>query len=269
MKQFNFSIITLLLIGLMYSCQSSKNIIYVQNAGAAVDLSKSKLPTLPEILIKSGDNLMITVSTYTAEVSAPFNSFSGTSISKGGSSDAMTSSYGNMQGYLVDNDGFINFPVLGKIKVVGLSKRQIEEVIYNMIYPKYVKETPIVMTRISNFKITILGDVSGNKIIPVTDDRITIFEAIAQAGDLQLTGKRNNVLLIRENLDGNRETYRIDLRDRNLIESPFYYLQQNDLLYIEPNNNKVRGQANLYNQILSYISPLVSIASIIVILRSR
>ncbi|MEI7675706.1 MAG: polysaccharide biosynthesis/export family protein [Bacteroidales bacterium] len=243
MKSLKLLFFALILIGLTYSCQSSKNIIYVQNAGAPVDLSKSTLPTLPEIIIKNGDMLNIKVSTYTAEASAPFNTVA-------------------TSGYLVDNQGDINFPVLGKLNVVGQSKRQIEDKIRNLIYPKYVNENTIVSVKISNFKVTILGDMGGNKVIPVSDDRITILEAIAQAGDLLLSGRRDNVLLIRENEIGKRETYRLDLRDKNLIDSPFYYLQQNDLLYIEPNKNKARIQSPILGQILTYSTPVLTLISL-------
>ncbi len=235
------------------SCQSVKNVIYIQNSGAKIDLSKSSLPTLPEILVKNGDVLMITVSTFSSEISAPFNMpiVPGT-ITPG------------VMGYLVDNVGEINFPVLGKISVAGQSKRQIEENIKNLIAPRYVKEDPIVTVRISNFKVTILGDVSGSRIIPVLDERMTILEAIAQAGDLQITGRRDNVLLIRESKTGERETFRIDLRDKDLIKSPYYYLQQNDLIYIEPNSAKKSSASGFgIQQVFMVVTPLISIISLI------
>jgi polysaccharide export outer membrane protein len=253
---YTFLVSALLFATLISSCQSTKNVVYVQNSGAKIDLSKSSLPTLPEILVKNGDVLSISVSTFSADVSAPFNT---TLIGQ--------SSNSTIQGYLVDNKGEINFPVLGKIAVSGLSKRQIEENVKALIFPRYIKENPIITVRIVNFKVTLLGDISGSKVIPVPDERITILEALAQGGDLQITGRRDNVLLIRESKTGERETFRIDLRDKNLIESPYYYLQQNDLVYIEPNSVKKSSASGMgVQQVFMFVTPLISLISLIVTL---
>lgn len=245
-------------IFLLMSCQSSKRVAYVHNAGSSVVLSKSTLPTLPELIIKNGDNLKITIFTYESEVSAPFNGQASSESEKAGASA--------LSGYLVDSRGEINFPVLGKLHVAGKTKNQVEEMIKNMISPHYVKEMPVVNVRVTNFKVTVLGDVAGNKIIPVSDDRITIMEALAQAGDLLITGRRDNVLLIRENTVGMRETYRIDLRDEHLIDSPFYYLQQNDLIYIEPNTRKSNLGGMDYTQLYMIVGTLISVSSFAIFL---
>ncbi|MFZ4455553.1 MAG: polysaccharide biosynthesis/export family protein [Bacteroidales bacterium] len=253
-KKIYFFIIIVIFALSISSCQSTKNVVYVQKEGVQVVLGNSTLPTLPEIILKNGDNLKITIFTYDADVSAPFN---GQSVSSSLDKQGVQST-----GYLIDNRGEINFPVLGKLAVAGKSKSQVEDMIKNLIYPKYIKESPVVIVRIMNFKVTVLGDVSGNRVLPVSDDRISIFEAIAQANDLQITGRRDNVLLIRENIVGKRETYRIDLRDPKLIYSPFYYLQQNDLIYIEPNTRKSNMGAMDASQINLIISPFISLFSL-------
>lgn len=137
--------------------------------------------------------------------------------------------------YLVDSQGDIEFPVLGTIHVGGYTKEDIAEEIRSMIYPKYVTAAPNVDIRLMNFKVTVLGAVKTPGVVTSENERLNILEALALAGDLDIKGQRDNILLYRTNPDGTREIHRLDLNDRDLLLSPYFNLQQNDFIYVEPN----------------------------------
>ena len=134
------------------------------------------------------------------------------------------------------------------------------------IYPAYLKDEPIITIRYANYKVSVLGEVNRPGIFAIDNERISILEAIAQAGDLTIYGQRENVLLIRENEKGERVSYRIDLRNPKLVTSDYYYLQQNDVLYIQPNNPKSRGSALGSAEALSIsvVGTLISLTSLMI-----
>ena len=140
--------------------------------------------------------------------------------------------------YLVDNNGYIDMPVIGRIKVQGMTKSELEEYVRQQIYPKYIHEVPSVTVRFENFRVSVLGDVQKPGSYTIPNERVNILEALAMAGDLNITGRRDNVLLVRVNPDGSRNAVRINLNDKDLILSPYFYLQQNDVIYVEPNESK-------------------------------
>jgi polysaccharide export outer membrane protein len=148
--------------------------------------------------------------------------------------------YPAINGYLISQDGEIDFPLIGKIKVIGLSLKETEELLKEKL-SIYVKN-PIVNIQIINFKITILGDVRSPGTFLVPNERITLLEAIGLAGDLNISGKRNNILVVRVENNSKKE-YRIDLTKKDLFTSPVYYLKQNDIVYIEPNKAKINSSA--------------------------
>jgi polysaccharide export outer membrane protein len=154
--------------------------------------------------------------------------------------------------YLVDNAGTIQFPVLGTLKVSGLNKNQVKEILYTKI-SEYAKD-PVINLRIVNYKVSVLGEVANPGSYTISSDRITIPEALALAGDMTLFGRRENVLLIRET-EGVKTTVRINMTDPNLLNSPYYYLTQNDVLYVEPNKRKIDSTA-IGPNILAAISVL-------------
>ena len=134
------------------------------------------------------------------------------------------------------------FPVLGTVKVGGLTKSECEKLIHDKIMPYLnAKENPVVTVRMANYKISVLGEVNRPGMFTVSNEKINIFEALAQAGDLTIYGVRDNVKLIRENAKGRKEIHTVVLNDANLINSPYYYLQQNDIIYVEPNKVKARN----------------------------
>ena len=208
------------------------------------------------------DLILVTVNTTDPQVSAPFNN--GTGGSKGGQAVGTTTT---TDGYLVDNQGNINFPVVGKLHVAGLTKNQCEDMIKNKIAPYLAaNENPVVTVRMASYRVTITGEVKSPGVIPVSTEKISIIEALAQAGDLTIYGKRDNIILIREKADGEKEYHRLNLNDANIINSPYYYLQQNDIIYVQPNtvqsqNSMIGNSTSLW---FSLVGIVVSLASFMV-----
>ncbi len=261
MKKLLLSVVAMVaMILFMGSCSSSKQVAYFQNIDT-ISLAPSR--GLFDAKIMPKDMLTITVLTTDPRVSAPFNLTVSRAV---GTSGELNSSGGSLQGYLVDNDGFINFPVIGKIHVQGLTKSECEERIRQRVLP-YVAatENPIVTVRMSSYHVTLIGSI-GSKIVPVPYEKMSIIEAIASGGDLSIYGRRDNVLLIREDESGQKHSIRLNLNDANIINSPYYYLQQNDVIYIEPNNvqKKNSGIGSSTTIWFSVIGIVTSIASLLV-----
>lgn len=235
MKKVLFSFFLLAVVILMGSCSGSKKVAYFQNIDYS-DLAGSR--GLYDAKIMPKDLLLITVSTTDPQASAPFNLSVGGSVGNSG----QLSSSSSLQGYLVDNSGNIDFPIIGKLRVVGLSKNECQDLIRQRIAPYLAaSERPIVTVRMSSYRVTVIGEVAKPGVIPVATEKMSIIEALAQAGDLTIHGKRDNVMLIREDATGTKSSYRLNLNDANLISSPYYYLQQNDIVYVEPNKVKTTG----------------------------
>ncbi len=258
-KKHVLSIAVLTIVLFLSGCSgSTKQVAYFQNSDT-ISLAKSKV--LYDAHIMPKDLLTITVSTTDQEAAVPFNLTVPTTTSA-----ANRSSYGQalMQDYLVDNDGEIVYPVIGKIHVGGLTKKEAEMLIDEKIKPYMSKDNrPIVTVRMSNYKISVLGEVEKPGTMSVGNEKISILEALAQAGDLTIYGKRENVKLIREDAEGEKHIYKLNLNDANLINSPYYYLQQNDVVYVEPNKAKAQN-----SQIGSMTSIWFSATSILLSLSS-
>ena len=255
MSKILSSVVLLTFVLLLGSCGGSKEIVYFQNVDG-VNLEESK--GLYEAKIMPKDQLSITVVTTDPAAAAPFNLTVGNSVGTKG----QLAQGANLQNYLVDNNGDIEFPVIGKIHVGGLNKNQCQDLIKSKISGYLAaSENPI-----ASYQVTVLGEVSKPPVRPVTSEKMSILEALAQAGDLTIYGRRDNVMLLRENPDGRKEAHRIDLRDANLINSPYYYLQQNDVIYVEPNkakasNSKTSAATGIW---LSVVSSVLSLTSLIV-----
>jgi polysaccharide export outer membrane protein len=145
-------------------------------------------------------------------------------------------SRGQVHYYLVENDGCIEFPILGRIKLAGLTVEQANKTIHDLVIPYLNKDADcVVNTYIRNFEVTVMGEVKKPNTFTVSRNKMTILEALAQAGDMTIYGKRDNVKLLREVADGTYEVHELDMRDANIINSPYYYLQQRDVVYVEPN----------------------------------
>lgn len=261
MKRFSIPSILMVMALLVASCTGSKKVAYFQNL-EQVNLEGSK--GLYDAKIMPKDMLMITVSTLTPEAAAPFNLTVGGSV---GSSGQLSGGSSSLQGYLVDNQGNINFPVVGTVHVQGLTKTECQELIAQQITPYLSKtEKPIVTVRMSSYHVTVMGEVGSPGAIPVTTEKMSIIEALAQAGDLTIYGKRENVVLIRETETGKKEYHYLNLNDANIFNSPYYYLQQNDIVYVEPNNVKAKNSSIGQSTTLwfSFVGIVTSVASLLV-----
>ena len=252
--------LTLLSFVLLFSSCSVKKFAYFQGA-SKVDLNKQSAFYDARIMPK--DQLDIKVYTISPEASAPFN-MSSVSVTSAGQGTSSASS-GGFQNYLVSNDGTINFPVLGRIKVTGLTKEECENMILEKIRPYMAaSEEPVVTVRQANYTITVLGEVGSPGSIQVSREKINIYEALAMAGDMTVYGHRDRVKLFRENADGTRELHMLDLSDANIMNSPYFYLQQNDMIYVEPSIVKKQQGNILTSLIIPVTTSLVSFAALII-----
>jgi polysaccharide export outer membrane protein len=246
-------IIPLFFIFLFLSCASRKDIVYYQNIDT---LAQNGKPNSYEIKIQPDDLLMIIVSAEDPEIALPFNLNTVNINNTVNSSLAIGQQ--TTQLYLVDANGFIDFPVLGHLKISGLTRSEVMKLLNDKI-ATYIKK-PIINLRIMNFKVSIQGEVTLPGTYTVPSERITLMEAISMAKDLTIYGKRDNILLIRE-IDGVKTYNRVDITKSDFVNSPFYYLAQNDVIYVEPNKNKINGSAVGPNT-----GVLISITSIVITL---
>ena len=158
-------------------------------------------------------------------------------------------------------------PVIGKLQVVGLTKDECQNLIKKKVAPFLsATENPVVIVRMSSYRVTVAGEVNSPKVVPVDNEKMSILEALAQAGDLTVYGCRDNVLLIREEADGTKTQHRLNLNDANIISSPYYYLQQNDYIYVQPNKTKATGASVGPTTSLwfSFLGIVTSLASLVV-----
>ena len=244
------------------SCTSYKNVPYLQNP-EAVNHAVQNEP-LYDARIMPKDLISITVNTSDPQASAPFNLTMQTQLNAS-IKDINTTSAPTLQQYLVDNSGEIDFPVLGRLKVGGLTKSEAENLIRDRLVP-ILKEKPIVTVRMTNYKISVIGEVNKPGTFTVSNEKVNVLEALAMAGDMTVYGVRDNVKLIREDAAGKREIITLNLNSSDIVLSPYYYLKQNDILYVTPNKTKAKNSdiGNSTTLWFSATSILVSVASLIV-----
>lgn len=243
---FNKTVLGFNFILLITSCVSKKDIVYFQYD----EIDQSKVNNSYQTTIKPDDLLQITVSSLDAESVKPFN---------------INSSIGEVkqQSYLVDNNGEINFPVIGTLKIGGLFRNEAVRLLKEKLSPDYVIN-PNINIRIINYKISILGDVASPGRFTIPNERITILEALALAGDINISGLRNNILVLREE-NGKKIQYRVNLLSKKIHISPVYYLQQNDVVYVEPNYSKSQAASQNSNTglFISLTSILIALLTVI------
>jgi polysaccharide export outer membrane protein len=251
-------LIPLIFVTLLFSCASRQDVVYYQNID---NMAQQQKANSYEIRIQPDDLLMIIVSAEDPEIALPFNLRS-IAVQNPGSLDAAMGQQ-SMQLYLVDAAGSIEFPVLGKLKVGGLSRSEVLQMVQQKI-GVYIKN-PIINLRVMNFKVSVQGEVSLPGTYTVDSERVTLVEAISKAGDLTIYGKRDNILIIRE-IDGVKSYSRVDITKADFINSPFYYLAQNDVVYVEPNKTKINGAAIGPNTgvIISITSILITLITLII-----
>lgn len=260
MKYFSLisKAIPFLFVFLLFSCAPRKDVVYYQGIDGIASQENSNSY---EIKIQPDDLLMIIVSAEDPEIAMPFNLRSISMVSP--SRQDLVRSQETMQLYLVDATGSIEFPVLGKLKVGGLSRSEVLGMLQQKI-EVYVKN-PIINLRIMNFKVSVQGEVNAPGTYTVDSERITLIEALSKARDLTIYGKRDNILIIRE-IDGVKSYNRVDITNADFINSPFYYLAQNDVVYVEPNKTKINGAAIGPNTgvIISISSLLITLITLII-----
>lgn len=255
------TVILTILIASMTSCKTSNQITYFQDITQNTSGILTEQKINYEAKICPDDQLSIFVSSIDPNSVAVFNLPLTSYLNPG---EMNVSATPTMQTYLVNTDGCIDFPVLGKIKVAGQTRSELAENLKKKI-SVYAK-SPLVTIKIQNFKVSILGEVNvpGTKVI--TNERISVLDAIGMAGDLTIYGERTNVLIIRDN-NGKKTYHRLDLTSSEALSSPYYYLQQNDIIYIEP--NKARKSNSRYSQSAQFnISVASTIVSAISVLAS-
>ena len=243
-----------MLLSLFFSCASKKEIVYYQNIDG---INTSQNIASYEVKIQPDDLLMIIVSAEDPEIAMPFNLTTVTIPNASNLQSAMGQQ--TIQSYLVDRNGNIEFPVLGKLQVGGLTRTEVLQSLKDKI-GVYIKN-PIINLRIMNFKVSLQGEVNSPGTYSVASERVTLIEALSMAKDLTIYGKRKNILVIRE-INGVKSYNRVDITKADFINSPFYYLAQNDIIYVEPNNTKVNAAAVGPNTsvIISAISILISLS---------
>lgn len=255
-----WGIAALALSAFLSSCSSEKEIVYLQNLE---DVEMRKLTSKYEARIKKDDLLSIIVSGPDKQVVMPYNLTLNDMTNGGGYSNDPEKS---TLSYLVDNNGEINFPILGKIKVEGMTRSDLVNYLTKEI-SKDVKD-PIVYVSFKNYKVTILGEVKNPGTYTLASERTNIFQALGQAGDMLLTAERNDIILLRE-VDGLPTYHKIDLRDASILSSDIYYIQQNDIIYVRPSARRVAvatTATGIWSTVLSSITTMISVISLILTL---
>lgn len=244
---------------LFSACNSTKEVVYLQDV---IPLKQQDIERKYEVFIHEDDLLAIMVNSKDPELALPFNMpmVSYQIGSEGGGQQRIL-------GYLVDTNGDIDFPILGKLHVAGLSRLELRDLIKEkLISGDYIKD-PVVTVQFLNYKVSVMGEVARPGSFTITGDRITLLEALSMAGDLTIYGRRDRVAVIREE-NGKRTILFHDLRSSDIFTSPCYYLQQNDIVYVEPNKAKAGqrdiNQNNSVSVWLSAVSVLAAVASLLV-----
>lgn len=256
---------------MLVSCGTNgQEVVYLQNIDQIPSATLSTaFNQAGDFTIKPGDMLHINVAGSNEDAVKPFNkvqyisTVGNTSYNIGDRTTVF---------YLVDDNGNIDFPVLGRLHVVGMTKNKLEEYITSLIYPRYLTEKPAVEIRIQNFKVYCIGEFSVPGIIQAENGRLNLIEAIAMCHDLTMQGRRDNVMLIRTDATGQRSIKRFDLSDANIITQPEFQLQQNDILYVEPNKYKKRSVWSLppvYTAGVGIFGTAVSVVNFILLLSKK
>lgn len=243
---------------LLSSCVTQRRMAYFKPVDTtSADSLNVQFHAADEPHIIVGDQLLITVSALDPDAAAPFNLPFVTYMVPGAEAASTTP---NVQSYIVDKDGNINFPVLGTLHLAGLTKSEAIALFNNKLETSL--RDPIVNIRFMNWHVTVIGEVNRPGRYTVTDERISILDALAMAGDMTVYGQRDNVLLTREN-NGKLEFARLNLNSEEIFTSPYFYLQQNDVLYIEPNKVRAISSQNV-SLYLSMVTTLGSLATVII-----
>lgn len=253
------SMVWVAVLVLLSSCFTPKKVLYLQ------DLTQDMQQELKEdyeAKIKKDDLLQILIMAQTPDAAKPFNL---SALAQEINSN--TSGNQDQYSYLVDVDGCIDLPVLGRMNVEGMTTQELKNILIRKLQEKNLIKDPLVTVRIRNFKVLMLGEVKSPGAIEVKGERITLLDAISQAGDLTLQGRRDRIAVIREE-NGKRTTHYLDLKSKSIFDSPYFYLKQNDVVYVEPNDTRTvqyrSGQMGNVTPWISVISSILSLVTLIV-----
>lgn len=234
----------------MGSCSSYKKIPYFQDADRVKGINTS---AVQEIMLRPKDRISIVVNCKDPMISALFNLPYVTQrvVSTGAKNTLYGEESSAVSGYTVDSDGNIDFPTIGKINVAGLTRNELATLIKDEIEARNQAKDPVVTVDFLNLSVTVMGEVAHPGIYRIYKDNITLFEAIGGAGDITIEGKRDNVLVLRME-DGKQKTYRVNMTSlQNVVQSPVFYLQQDDIVYVEPNKMKAKKSTVNGNEVRS------------------
>lgn len=254
-------------------CKVSEKVPYLVDAETLTTEVLSQNNHLTDPVFSPGDLLNIEVTAPDMTAVVPFNK--GMYITESGTISRVISSTTTLGDnldvstdyYLINQDGTINFPILGSIKAAGMTKLELAQEITDAIYPQYLKERPKVEVRLMNFRVVVTGAVRQPGIYKSHNERMNFFEAVALAGDLDIKGDRENILLYRTNSDGTREVHKINIHDKDFLLSPYFALQQNDIIYVAPNKSMAANAWQLSPAVqatFTFVGGISSLASLIV-----
>ena len=253
----HFKLICFLLVATLASCTTNRNLVYFSDLPKTTDFTTPVKNYSPP-KIQTDDILSISVSSLNPESNVLFNNVL---LPATGNSTNVIADKIN-EGYLVDQEGNINFPVIGKVQLAGLSKEQATDRMTDLI-KDHVKN-PIVNIRYLNFKVTVIGEVFKPATFTVPTEKINVLEALGLAGDMTAFGRRENVLIIREK-NGVRSTSRINLNNKDVLNSPYFYLQQNDIVYVEPDNRVKVAQTAPGNRFIPIWTAIITTMGFVLI----
>lgn len=258
-KQFFYALVPVAILALT-SCKTSKQLPYFQDLPQSEQVSRISTSPYQPLRLQTNDEIQVTISSASAEASQFFNLMANAQPMTASSITATSSqAFNNL--YHVSFTGSITIPVLGDINVIGLTTDEVKAAIMEKL-KDYLKD-PVVIVKLTNFKVTVIGEVNKPVIVPVNGQTINVIEAIGASGDMTVFGIRKNVRVIRRLPDGSTEVATLDFNKSNVMQSPYFQLKQNDIVYIQPNKNKGL-QGSRSNIWIPIVSTVVSVAAIII-----
>ena len=265
MKKSNLLMLAVIAI-ILASCGSGKDVPYLIDANKLPQDVLNAAARMNDPVLMPGDMLQINVSGPDAEAIKPFNKSEYVNTSSNITGNSQDNS---IYFYLVDNNGNIEFPMLGTLHVGGMTLSEMQEHIAAQIFPRYLTVKPGVEARIQNFRVFTLGEVGSPGVVRAPNGRLNLLEAISQSGDLNIKGRRDNIMIVRTNADGSRVVKTVNLNDPKLLVSPDFNLQQNDIIYVEPNSSQARASWSMPPGLslgLSLLGTLMSVTTFVITL---
>ncbi len=249
-----YSLYLMLGICFITSCVSNKKIAYFQDIQTVNQAKLDSATVFTEPIIQPDDILSINIFTLNPQSGAIVNQAASNTVLGGGANTAVAAQ--QVSGFLVDRNGDVELSLIGKVKVAGLTTYEARELIRGKAAVVY--KEPNVQLRFANFKVSVLGEVNSPSAYTLPNEKVSILDALSLAGDLTIYGRRENVMVIRDN-NGRKEFARLDLNSSNVFSSPYYYLKQNDVVYVEPNKRRVSASNSAQIQTVGVIASVISV----------